>query len=68
MPVSEKVLEELRKEPDVQLDLSWLNPPTEQGMSARPGRRGLTLEDVEQGSYGQVRAAPERAPHRRALE
>jgi hypothetical protein len=54
MPVSEKVLEELRKEPDVQLDLSWLNPPTEQGMSARPGRHGLTLEDVEQGSYGQV--------------
>jgi hypothetical protein len=54
MPVSEKVMEELRKETEYDLDLSWLNPGTEQGVRAVPGRRGLTLEDIAIGSYGDV--------------
>ncbi len=56
MPVSEKVLEELRKEAEVDLDLSWLNPDTEQGVRAVPGRRGLTLDDIHVGSYGDIPA------------
>jgi hypothetical protein len=54
MPVSEKVLQELRQEPEIKLDLSWMNPPTEQGVRAIPGRRGLTLEDINIGSYGDL--------------
>jgi hypothetical protein len=57
VPVSEKVLQELRKEPEVALDLSWMNPPTEQGVRAVPGKRGLTLEDIHIGSYAQIPAA-----------
>ena len=34
------------------LQLDWLNPGTESGFSVTPSRRGLSLEDVDQGSYG----------------
>src|SRR6266568_5023702 len=55
MPVSAETLELLRTEtrpPD--LDLSWLKPGTEWGMKASTGRKGLTIELAEQGSYGDV--------------
>jgi len=55
MPVSATTLELLRTEPDApQLDLSWLKPGTEWGMKANLGRKGLTLEQADQGSYGAV--------------
>ncbi len=54
MPVSERVLEELRRETDVDLDLSWMNPQSEQGVRAVPGKRGLSLEDIAIGTYGVV--------------
>jgi hypothetical protein len=44
----------LRTEPDApDLDLSWLEPGTEWGVRAQPGRRGLTLDDINVGSYGE---------------
>jgi hypothetical protein len=35
------------------LDLSWMNPGTEWGVRAQPGRRGLTVDDINIGSYGE---------------
>ena len=57
MAVDQKTLEMLHTEPDVTegLDLSWMDQHGP-GMSAKPGRRGLTLEEVNRGAYG---AAPE---------
>jgi hypothetical protein len=42
------------------LDLSWLAAKTEWGVHARVGPRGLTLEAINVGSYGEV---PERSSH-----
>lgn len=36
------------------LDLSWLYPDTEWGVRAQAGKRGLTLTDINVGSYGEV--------------
>lgn len=36
------------------LDLSWLNIDDEWGAEAKPGRRGLTLEDLNVLSYGNI--------------
>ena len=36
------------------MDLSWLDAPTEKGVRAQPGRRGLTLDEINVGSYGQI--------------
>ena len=33
------------------LNLDWLNLDTEQGVSATPGRKGLTLEGINTLSY-----------------
>ena len=54
--VKPEVLETLRKEPEAEgLDLSWLEQPAaERGMRVVPGKRGLTLEDISVGSYGDV--------------
>ena len=41
------------------VDLSWLNAHSEWGMRARPGKRGLTLDEVNIGSYGRVPAQSE---------
>ena len=41
------------------LDLSWLNIDEEWGAHATPGRKGLTLEDLNVLSYGNV---PQRVP------
>ena len=34
------------------VDLSWMEHTGERGFWAKPGRRGLTLEEINQGSYG----------------
>ena len=53
-----KIIEELRKEPGAEdLDLSWLDKPAaERGLRMAPGKRGLTLEDITGGSYGNIPA------------
>ena len=52
--VKAETLEMLRKEPDAEdMDLSWLEKPAaEQGLRVTAGRRGLTLEDISVGTYG----------------
>lgn len=42
-----------------QLDLSWLDLEGTWGVRAKPGRRGLTLEEIEIGPYGEVPANTE---------
>ena len=37
---------------DFDVDLSWMQNTGERGYWAKPGRRGLTLEEINQGSYG----------------
>jgi len=54
MAVNPEVLEQLRSEPEVELDLSWLDPPSERGVRAQPGKHGLTVESIQLGSYGDV--------------
>ena len=56
MAVDPKILEELRKEPEVDLDLSWLKPESETGVRAQPGKHGLTVESIQLGSYGEIPA------------
>jgi hypothetical protein len=60
MAVDTKTMEMLKTEPDISegLDLSWMETTGERGMHAKPGRRGLTLEEINKGSYG---VAPENA-------
>ena len=36
------------------LDTSWMQHMGEWGMHAEPGKRGLTLEEIKIGSYGDV--------------
>ena len=52
MAVDAKMLEELRTEPEIEMDLSWLNPDSETGVRAVPGKHGLTVESIQIGSYG----------------
>jgi hypothetical protein len=40
--------------PAPQLDLAWMKVPTEWGTRARPTKRGLTLEAINIGKYGEV--------------
>ncbi len=49
-----ETLEMLRKEPGAEdMDFSWLDDPAaERGMRVAPGKRGLTLEDISVGTYG----------------
>jgi hypothetical protein len=56
MAVSPKVLDQLRKEPGADdLDLSWLEKPAaERGIRVAPGKRGLTVEEISTGSYGEI--------------
>ena len=60
MAVDTKTMEMLETEPDISqgLDLSWMENTGERGMRAHPGRRGLTLEEINKSSYG---VAPENA-------
>jgi len=55
MAIDIDTLEKLRAEPDIpKLDLSWLNLDNVWGVRARPGKRGLTLDEIEIGPYGDV--------------
>ncbi|MBI1885759.1 MAG: ferritin-like domain-containing protein [Chloroflexi bacterium] len=56
MAISPEVLEQLRTETSevAPLDLSWLNLDNAWGIRAKPGKRGLTLDEVEIGPYGDV--------------
>jgi hypothetical protein len=45
---------DVREADSAPLDLHWLNPGTEWGVRARPGKRGLTLDEINVGSYGQA--------------
>jgi len=55
MPVSAAMLEQLRTEPNApERDLSWLKPGTPWGFRANVGRKGFTIEQAEQGAYGNV--------------
>jgi hypothetical protein len=38
------------------LDLSWLKSSADWGIKARPGKRGLTLDEINIGPYGEVPA------------
>lgn len=50
-------LDELQLEPEVpELDLSWLNLDTEWGVNAEPGRKGLTLQQINKSLYGDIPA------------
>ena len=56
MAVSQDLLQELRAEGE-DLDLSWLEAPAAQrGLQIAPGKRGLTLEEIATGSYGDIPA------------
>jgi hypothetical protein len=47
----------LQAEPEApELDLSWLETDADWGMRARPGRRGLTVDEINVGSYGEAPA------------
>jgi hypothetical protein len=54
-----ELLEQLRNEPGGEdLDLSWLDQPAaERGLRIAPGKRGLTLEDISTGTYGDIPAS-----------
>ncbi|HWO93218.1 MAG TPA: ferritin-like domain-containing protein [Dehalococcoidia bacterium] len=55
MAVDVDTLQMLRTEPEVpHADLSWLNLDTAWGMTAKPGKRGLTLDEINVGAYGDV--------------
>ena len=56
MAVSPELLKELRTEGE-DLDLSWLEAPAaERGLRIAPGKRGLTLEEIATGTYGDIPA------------
>jgi hypothetical protein len=64
MAIDIDTLQKLRADPEVQkLDLSWLNLGEEHtwGISAKPGKRGLTLDEIEIGPNGVV---PEHSDNR----
>ena len=58
MAVDTKTMDMLQSEPDLAdgLDLSWMEQTGERGMAAKPGRRGLTLEDFCHGWSPSLRA------------
>ncbi len=54
MAVDQKTMEMLHTASDdtQSVDLSWMDSTGERGFWAKPGRRGLTLEEINKGSYG----------------
>ncbi len=61
MALNDKVIEKLRKEPGMpDIDLSWLKEKDAPGIVAKMGKRGLTLDEINKGVYGEV---PETAKH-----
>ncbi len=64
MAIDVDTLQKLRQPMEVpKLDLSWLNLGEERpwGIRAKPGKRGLTLDEIEIGPAGEV---PERSDNR----
>ena len=60
MAIDQKIIDRLRKDPDVpEVDLSWLQKDTP-GIEIKVGKRGLTLDEINVGVYGEV---PEVARH-----
>jgi hypothetical protein len=54
MAIDQDTLQMLRTESEPDLDLSWLESTAEWGVRARPGRRGLTVDEINVGSYGEA--------------
>ncbi len=55
--VTEDRLIDMQMEPEIpELDLSWLNLDTEWGTQSQPGRKGLTLQQINDSLYGEVPA------------
>jgi hypothetical protein len=42
------------EQPDLELDLGWLETQTEKGIAGKPGKHGLTLDEIGFGSYGEA--------------
>ena len=60
MAIDQDTMHMLRTESEPpELDMSWLEPGTEWGIRARPGRRGLTIDEINIGSYGDAPAESE---------
>src|SRR3989304_5249585 len=55
MAIDQDTLHRLREDYEVPpVDLSWLNVDTQWGVRARPSKRGLTLDEVNIGAYGEA--------------
>jgi len=55
MAIDQDTLRMLRTEPDkTGLGLEWLDLGTEWGVKSQPGRKGLTLDEINRNSYGDV--------------
>ncbi|HEY8489434.1 MAG TPA: ferritin-like domain-containing protein [Dehalococcoidia bacterium] len=55
MAIDVDTLQKLRQETEVPpMDLSWLNLDDTWGVQAKPGKRGLTLDEVNIGPYSQI--------------
>jgi hypothetical protein len=55
MAVDQDVLQMLRTDTDYSgLGLEWLQPGTPWGVKATPGRKGLTLDEINKSPYGEV--------------
>jgi hypothetical protein len=55
MAIDQDTLHKLREDYEVPpIDLSWLNVDTQWGVRARPSKRGLTLDEVNIGAYGEA--------------
>src|ERR1700694_3873850 len=53
MTIDTKTMETLKQEAETPpIDLSWLDINQTWGMKAKPGKRGLTLDEVNLGPYG----------------
>ena len=61
MAIDQKIIDKLKVEPGMpDIDLSWLNEEGAPGIVAKAGKRGLTLDEINKGVYGEV---PELARH-----
>jgi hypothetical protein len=52
MTIDSTIVEQLRREPGMpDLDLTWLDPGNAERLAAKPGKRGLTLDEINVGAY-----------------
>jgi len=64
MAIGSDILEKLREEAPGRLDLGWLDSENGTGVRLQPGRRGLTLDEIEIGAHGEVPAATTNASYK----